>query len=852
MPEFSNHTPMMQQYLSIKQQYPDILLFYRMGDFYELFYEDAHLASELLGITLTHRGQSAGEPIPMAGVPYHSVDTYLAKLVRRGHSVAICEQVGDPSTSKGPVERKVTRIVTPGTLVEDNLLDADRDNFVFVALPEQGNRWACAWASISTGEFLVRHVTSSEGLITLIARIQPSECLVNEHIALPVSNVHFTYRPLWEFEFDNARAACQQVLGDNLSAYGLESPSLIRAAGVIIQYILHTHGEFPAQLRDIRQESDGSRLELDGDAIRQLELCQTLSGEQYGSLFSVINLTATAMGARHLRRWLLHPILDNSILERRLDIVEHLTSQLDPEYVALCLKNIGELDRVISRFAMRNALPRDFVRLRSALGSLPELIDALRYQEKHEIWQAAGIKIQPFDELLSLLNRAIADAPASHIREGGVIRSGYCPDLDKLRSLGHDHDALLAQIESEERERTGVPNLKIGFNRVHGYYIEISKAAKADIPDNYQRRQTLKNAERYVTDELKAFEQQVLASRVEALQLEQQRFFELFDLVEPNLANLRELANSLTTVDILNALARVALRYRWQRPMFSDTPELEIKQGRHPVVEAFTSEDFMPNDLTLTNKAPFLLITGPNMGGKSTYMRQAALITILARIGSFVPAESASIGTFDRIFTRIGTGDDLASGRSTFMVEMSEAARITRQATSKSLVIIDEIGRGTSTYDGLALAWALAEYMLDEIGAKVMFSTHYFELTNLAEEHPLARNVHFSAEQTVDGIRFLHQVHSGPASRSYGIEVARLAGLPDIVLARAVTHLRQFEQNHPQISEARGTTTANTSQQQPSCLDEKLKTLFTQINPDDITPRQALEILYKIRHLVTG
>ena len=845
----SAHTPMMQQYLGLKSEHPDILLFYRMGDFYELFFDDAKRAAALLDISLTKRGQSAGSPIPMAGVPYHAVEGYLARLVQLGESVAICEQIGDPATSKGPVERKVVRIVTPGTVTDEALLNERQDN-VLCAISALRGQYGLAQLDISSGRFLLNQVDNADDLAALLQRLNPAELLYAEDFSLPYlveKRKGARRRPVWEFELSTAkRALCQQFGTKDLLSFGVEdAPVALMAAGCVMQYVKDTQRAALPHIRAIALERAQDNIVLDAATRRNLELTQNLAGNVEHTLAAVLDRSQTAMGSRLLKRWIHAPLRDQSAVNARLDAV----TELSPAYEELQsqLKQIGDIERVIARLALRSARPRDFARLRQALQQLPVLAPQLASQQSTLLRQISHAS-QPMPELAALLQQAIVDAPPVLIRDGGVIAPGYNAELDQWRSLANGATDYLEQLELRERERTGIASLKVGFNRIHGYYIETGRSADTKVPAEYVRRQTLKNNERYIIAELKEYEDKVLGSQSKALALEKQLYEQLFDLTAPYLAQLQQLAQALAELDVLCTFAERADSLHYSRPELVQHGEILLEQARHPVVEQVLTEPFIANPLNLTAQRRMLMITGPNMGGKSTYMRQTALIVLMAYIGCFVPAQRAVIGPVDRIFTRIGASDDLASGRSTFMVEMTETATILHHATEHSLVLMDEIGRGTSTYDGLSLAWACADYLATQIKALTLFATHYFELTELAEQLPGLANVHLDAVEHGDDIVFMHHVQDGAASKSFGLQVAQLAGVPKPVIARARQKLMQLEQHSAPTVEAAPAPAAQQLNLLPA--EHAVITTLQGINPDDLSARQALELLYRLKQQV--
>lgn len=841
---------MMQQYLRIKADYPDTLLFYRMGDFYELFFDDAKKAAMLLDITLTKRGTSAGEPIPMAGIPYHAAENYIAKIIRQGASVAICEQTGDPKTAKGPVERKVVRIVTPGTVTDEALLDERRDNLL-VAITCQHKHYGIACLDLSSGRFIVQQVADEMQLASEIERLAPAEILLNENQAVPVflqNRSGLTYRPPWHFELDSARQLLlQQFHCHDLQGFGCETlPAAIAAAGCLLQYLKETQQSTLPHIQGIRTECGSDTILLDAASRRNLELDYHPSGKMQYTLTGVLDKTHTAMGSRCLRRWLNQPLRDKTILEQRFDCIDaFLHDQVFHDFQEL-LRQTGDIERISARIALKTARPRDLLVLRQTLTVLPALQQQLANLENPSL-QFFRQAVTGFPELLALLSKAIIDNPPVLIRDGGVIAPGYNVELDELRNLSQNADQFLLDMENREKQRTGISSLKVNFNRVHGYYIEVSRAASDKIPDDYIRRQTLKNAERYITHELKAFEDKVLSAREKALACEKALYGQLLDRINAWLPELQRCANALAELDVLVNFAERADTLNLNRPKLQKKPGLYIEQGRHPVIEQVSEQPFVANDLNLSSQRRMLIITGPNMGGKSTFMRQTALIVLMAYSGCFVPAKTARIGPVDRIFTRIGASDDLAAGRSTFMVEMSETANILHNASAQSLILMDEIGRGTSTFDGLSLAWACADYLAQKTRAFTLFATHYFELTTLAEEQTVVHNVHLEAREHGDKIIFLHTVKEGPASQSYGLQVASLAGVPREVISKAHDKLLYLENNtyHKQQTE-----TGNTQLDLFASTDcHPALFMLQDINPDELSPKQALDVLYQLKKL---
>ena len=848
-PVGSAHTPMMQQYLRLKAQHPDILLFYRMGDFYELFHGDAEKAARLLDITLTTRGASAGVPIKMAGVPYHAAEQYLAKLLKLGESVAICEQIGDPNTSKGPVERAVTRIVTPGTLTDSALLDEKSDNLL-LALSVENNSVGLAWLSLASGELRVAEM-QQRLLAGELTRLRPAEILVADRG--PLSDLAdlnvtaaLTRLPEWHFDYAAAR---EQLLKHfkvhSLAGYGCEElRPAIAAAGALLEYARKTQGQALAHVNALRPERADDYVRMDAATRRNLELTETLRGTPAPTLCSLLDGCATGMGSRLLRHWLHHPLRDRAILANRHEAVEQL-AQASGTALGDALRRIADVERISARIALMSARPRDLSGLRDTLAALPPLAALLEGASAPRLAELrAGLAVPP--DCASLLARAILPEPASLLREGGVINDGYDADLDELRGLQTNSSAFLVALEARERERSGIPNLKVEYNRVHGFYIEVTHAHVEKIPADYRRRQTLKNAERYITPELKTFEDKALSAQERALALEKALYEQVLQALQPHIPALQRIARSLAELDLLVSFAADSLRLNWCRPQFVPDALIEIEAGRHPVVEAQVDQ-FIANDCRLNAARRLLLITGPNMGGKSTYMRQAALIVLLAHVGAFVPARAVRLGPIDQIFTRIGAADDLAGGRSTFMVEMTESANILHNATASSLVLMDEVGRGTSTFDGLALAWAIARALIEKNRSYTLFATHYFELTRLALEYREAANIHLDAVEHKDSIVFLHAVEEGPASQSYGLQVAALAGVPGHVTRAAKRYLLQLEEQSlirgGQTDLFAGAVPAPEPEPHPA-LD-----LLAAIKPDELSPKEALELLYKLKNL---
>ncbi|RME33184.1 MAG: DNA mismatch repair protein MutS [Gammaproteobacteria bacterium] len=843
------HTPMMRQYLSIKAQYPDKLLFYRMGDFYEFFYDDARRAAELLDITLTTRGASAGEPIPMAGVPVHSVEGYLAKLVKLGVPAVICEQTGDPATAKGPVERRVVRIVTPGTLTEEPLLEEGRENLLLALALDRG-RLGLAWADCSSGRFRLLELEGPEPLADELVRLEPAEVLVSEDSPLmeALAGRNVTRLPPWQFDPGRGeRALCEQYGLGHLDGLGIgHARAAVAAAGALLDYAGESLRAALPHLEPPRLERREGWVLMDAATRRNLEIDRNLRGGTEQTLLSVLDTCRTAMGQRLLRRWLNHPLRDDEAVRRRHRAVAALLEDETFEAVRGPLRQVGDLERVLSRVALRSARPRDLTRLRQALGVVPGLRGLLESAGDPAL-AALARRLGEHGPLHRTLTAALAENPAAQVRDGGVIADGYDGELDRCRALDRDASGQLAETERRERQRTGIATLKVGYNRVHGYYIEVGRSHAGKVPADYQRRQTLKAVERYVTPELKEFEEQVLRAREQALAREKQLYDELLELLAGHLAQLQGCAAALAELDVLACFAERAAALELCCPELVPDPVIEIRQGRHPVVERLEQVPFIANDLVLGPERRMLVITGPNMGGKSTYMRQAALIVILARAGAFVPAASARIGPVDRIFTRIGAADELASGRSTFMVEMTETANILHNATSHSLVLMDEIGRGTSTFDGLALAWATAEALAGELRPFCLFATHYFELTALAEELEGVANVRLDAVEHGDSLVFLHQVREGPASQSYGLQVALLAGVPEAVVRRAREHLRELEARQVELQQPHRPQPDLFAPGPGTGRGADLVRQLKAIDPDGLTPREALDLLYRLR-----
>ncbi|MEF8792636.1 DNA mismatch repair protein MutS [Thiohalorhabdus sp.] len=849
------HTPMIAQYLRIKAEYPDILLFYRMGDFYELFYDDGRRAASLLDITLTQRGESGGEAIPMAGVPVHNLEPYLARLVRSGESVAICEQLEDPDQAKGPVERGVVRVVTPGTLTESTLLEERANNFLAAVVPpaREGGPWGLAALDLSTARFTVAEPTSAEALGGELTRLDPAEILVPEGIALP-EGVPADYparvqtRPEWSFQPDTAREYLNDQFGTrDLSGFGCEDLGAgVQASGALLIYARETQKGLLPHLRSLVRERSEDTVVMDAATRHNLEIDRTLSGEGSTHLVGVLDRTVTPMGARLLRQWLTRPLRRPEALKRRHQAVASLLDGGRFQQPQGLLDRVGDMERILTRVGLGSANPRDLKQLQESLAVLPELQTALNRHDSPRLGELAAA-LPPQREWVDHLAAALVDQPPATARDGGFIRAGFDGELDELRDVGDNAGDYLARLEAEEREHTGIDTLKVAYNKVHGYYIEVSKSRLDKVPERYIRKQTLKNAERFVTPELKRFEEQALSAAERSLAREKALFETLIEGLRADLATLQPLAQGVAEVDVLANFAERAEALDYVQPEWSDDDALTIREGRHPVVETASRAPFVPNDLALHDARRMLLITGPNMGGKSTYMRQVALIVLMAHAGSFVPAAEARLKPVDRIFTRIGARDDLASGRSTFMVEMTETANILHNAGPDSLVLMDEIGRGTSTFDGLALAWASAERLAGHNRPWALFATHYFELTDLADRLDGVANVHVAAREYGDQVVFLHTVREGAADRSYGIQVGSLAGLPQPVLERAGTLLEELEagavtpSHEPESPEPAPQLDLFSAAPHP--VVERLRGL----DPDELSPREALELLYHLR-----
>jgi DNA mismatch repair protein MutS len=850
---------MMQQYLAIKAEHPEELLFYRMGDFYELFYDDAVRAAKLIDLTLTARGKANGAPIPMAGVPYHAVEGYLARLVEMGEAVAICEQIGDPATSKGPVERQVQRIVTPGTVTDEALLNAKQHTLIAAVFAHQARgktQFGLASLALSTGDFTLSEVTSEQALSAELERLRPVEILYPEQFAFE-SLLHsysgLRRRPVWEFDLDSAMHLLTQQFGtQDLSGFGIAQGHFsLTCAGCILQYIKDTQRCALPHINKLTLDKPQDTVLLDAATRRNLELTRNLSGGVDNTLFAVLDSCQTAMGSRLLQQWIQRPIRDHYRLNQRYDAVTEL-SEADIFDLSQHLKNIGDIQRVLARLALRSARPRDFAKLQACFNELPLLATTLAQFSTTKL-TALTQQINTYPEFADLLNRAICENPPVVIREGGVIADGYNAQLDELRALSKGATDYLSELEAREKDATGISTLKVGYNKVHGFFIEISKGQAHLAPSHYIRRQTLKNNERYIIEELKAHEEKVLNSQANALALEKQLYEALFDTLLPKLDALTATAKALAELDVLLCFAQLTQNKQLSRPTLIDKRGMQYQDGRHIVVEDVLNSPFIANPLALDKSQSMLLITGPNMGGKSTYMRQTALIVLMAHIGCFVPATACEIGPVDQIFTRIGAADDLASGRSTFMVEMTETATILNNATKNSLVLMDEIGRGTSTYDGLSLAWACADFLHHKIGAMTLFATHYFELTQLADNTTGMANVHLSAIEHNDSIKFMHNVKNGAANKSYGLQVAQLAGLPNTVITAARSKLNELESSSTTIDRATPQNSLDATQSPVQLqLDQTDSAIFEALDntdPDELSPKQAHELLYLLKTL---
>lgn len=855
-----NHTPMMRQYLEIKKNYPNMLLLYRMGDFYELFYEDAIKASKILDITLTKRGKSNDKPIEMAGVPFHAVDNYLAKLVKLGHSVAICEQTEDPKDAKGPVKREVVRIITPGTVTEESLLNSNHNNYLSAIFRDKLN-FGLAYLDITSSDFYIFETADSSELYAALARLEPKEILITEKDKSFIFDeklsiqFKFTTRAQWDFNPKEAQGVLKdQFKVQSLKAFNCENhPTALTAASAIIRYLQETQKRSLPHIQSLKIDKNTDQIMLDQTTQRNLELIKNTQGSEDKTLLSVTDQTKTVLGKRLLKRWITNPINNKQIIAKRHEIIDALLDGQTYIQMTQILQQISDIERISTRITIGNATPRDLKALRQSLNVLPEIHAQLKSKQILPIKELSE-NINLYPELTALLSAAIIEEPPMTIRDGGVIAEGFDTELDELREISQNASNFLLEFERKERETTKIPTLSVGFNKVHGFYIEISKAQSDKAPTHYTRRQTLKNAERYITEELKQFEDKVLSSKERALQREKMLYQKLLEKISSFYQKLQISAKAIAEIDILNNFAERSIALNLIKPQFSEQSILELKQARHPVIETIQKSPFMPNDLKFDQSMRMMIITGPNMGGKSTYMRQTALIAIMAYIGSYVPCESALIGPIDRIFTRVGASDDLTSGRSTFMVEMTETANILHYATENSLILLDEIGRGTSTFDGLSIAWATAEY-LSQIKSMTLFATHYFELTELENHYPNINNYHLSASLHKDELIFLHTVKKGATNKSYGIAVAKLAGIPKTVIDNAQKLLKRFELQNKRndnnlfqediFIQEEITDDSDNKNNELHIVIERLNDL----NPDSLTPIKALEILYDLKNL---
>jgi len=847
MPNKSQHTPMMQQFLKIKADYQDMLLFYRMGDFYELFFDDAIKAAKLLDITLTHRGKSNGNPIPMCGVPYHAADNYLAKLVKQGLSVAICEQTGDPATSKGPVTREVQRILTPGTVTEEALMDAHQEN-ILLSVHQNARGYGVAYLALSSGMFKVQKIKDFATLEAQLTRLSPNEILLSEScdLAHQLKQFNCIPRPAWDFDSESAEHAIKRLYHvHDLSGFGIQqTDAFLPAAGALIQYIKHTQKTELKHLQDIQIEYLDKYLHIDAQSRKNLEIDYHQDGKDELTLCGFLDQCATAMGSRKVRSWIKQPLRDRNVLQLRLDSIEALVDSAQMTTIQDQLKGIADLERIVTRISLLTAKPRDLVALRTSLAAIKSLQSTMQTINANVLTNLVN-SLNPHDTIHELLQKAIKENPPVVIRDGGVLADGYDEDLDTLRNISTDAGQYMLDFESEQQSLTGIQSLKVGYNRVHGYFIEISKLHTDKAPEHYIRRQTLKGVERYTTPELKTFEQKVLSSKEKSLAHEKDLYMKLLQGFADDIASLQSCAHAVSELDALCNLAERAVTHQFSKPELCNDMRLNIKKGRHPVVETIQDTPFEPNDLILNDQDKMLIITGPNMGGKSTYMRQSAIIVLMALMGSYVPAQAAQIGDIDRIFTRIGAGDDLTRGRSTFMVEMSETATILHNATPHSLVLMDEIGRGTSTYDGLSLAHACAIHLAEINQSFCLFATHYFEITALADQIPSISNVHLNAVEHGEGIVFLHSVKKGAANKSYGLQVAALAGLPSLALQNAKQYLMQLEKTPSQTTPPVQFSLFQEETIKESLIEKKINA----VNPDELTAKQALDLIYKLKKI---
>jgi DNA mismatch repair protein MutS len=854
--DLSKHTPMMRQYLTIKAEHPDILLFYRMGDFYELFFDDAKNASDWLGITLTHRGKANGDPIPMAGVPFHAVDNYLARLVKQGRSIAICEQIGDPATSKGPVERKVVRVITPGTLSEESLLEEHTENLLASVYFEKSAKrpYGLAWMDLAGNHFNCNHFEKKNDLLSELARLKPAEILCPELLSEQLNTRKYSTKIMedWQFDFSqNYQQLTSHFQVANLNGFGCESmAAAISAAGCILNYAKLTQQNALEHINKLTPFDHSNLLQINSFTRRHLEITENIFSNDDISLFNVVNRCKTAMGTRLLKTWLHSPLVNEAAINNRLTTVEGIIETLDIVELQAELKPIRDMQRILTRVSLRTCRPRDLTGLRDSLAAVPLIQTRLNSSGQSNLIAIAQ-RIHHHESIRKLLESALFENPPSVIRDGNVIRDGYNKDLDELRFLSENANSLLESMEIQEREATGINTLKVGFNRVHGFFIEISKAQSEQAPIHYTRRQTLKNAERFITPELKALEDDVLSAKAKALALEKHLYHQLIEELQFDTQSMSETAMQIAALDVLQSFAMLATEAQFVKPDIQKSNSFSIKNGRHPVVEHYQDEPFIANNVEIENSTKNIIITGPNMGGKSTYMRMTAIIALLAHCGSFVPAEKATIPLLDGIFTRIGASDDLAGGRSTFMVEMSETANILNNATASSLVLLDEIGRGTSTYDGLALAYATLDYLSQKINSYTLFATHYFELTEMSAENSNVDNLHFGAIQHGEKLILDHQIYPGPTSKSYGIHVANIAGVPKEVTDRATEYQRTLEQKHRLIAEKphqnseKLPDTANSVKIELEKLDPRIK-ILENTDPNELSPKKALELLFQL------
>lgn len=838
---------MMQQYLRIKAEYPDMLLFYRMGDFFELFFEDARKAAKLLDLTLTSRNKNSADEIPMAGVPVHATEGYLAKLLKQGESVAICDQIGDPAASKGLVERKVTRVITPGTVTEEELLNKQKDNFL-LAICVANSEYGLAYLDLSSGKFLLQTCNSNHELHDELARIQPAEILLAEDTVLAVGDKYATKTiPVWHFEFGSSVSAlCKQLGTKDLSGYGCDDyPLAISAAGAVLQYVKDTQKTQLPHIDGLQVCQQNEFIKIDSVTRKNLEIEYSSQGDSKHSLIHVLDHTACAMGSRCLRSWLNQPTRNTQILlQRHAAISEYLNLNSYKDTHDL-LNEVKDIERIRSRIALQTAQPRDLDALRSSLQRIPDIQKHLSIYKSDLLVESENM-LKGYEHLTNKLEQALFEDLPLLIRDGGVIKSSYDDELDELRSISTNANQFLIDLEQQEKSATNIANLKVSYNRVHGYYIEIPRSQSEQVPEHYTRRQTLKNTERFITPELKKFEDNVLSAKERALKREKLLYDQFLEDLLNDLTLIQNCAKALAQIDSISTLAERAATLNYVQPTFSQEDLINIKQGRHPVIEKTQSDPFTANDAHLDQQRKLLLITGPNMGGKSTYMRQIALITWLAYSGSFVPAENCTIGPIDAIYTRIGASDDLSSGRSTFMVEMTEAANILNNSTSESLVLMDEVGRGTSTYDGLSLAWSCAQHLSEVNQSYSLFATHYFELTQLPGFFNTIHNVHIDAIEHNEKIVFLHAVKEGPANQSYGIQVAQLAGIPKSAIASAKLKLKQLESNITESTQEDNQLGLNLESESTHPSIDYLEN----IDPDELSPKEALEILYKLKSMV--